>query len=188
MREGDRHAFEQLFFAYVLPLTKLAFQYVQSSDIADDIVQDAFVSLWNEVQTNPFTQRPFIYLQMLVRRRSIDELRRAGAERRWQSAFAASETSPASSAPTPDALAILEQHELDTLIADAVAALPPRVRVVATLRWYERLSRTETAELLGVSVRTVDAQLVKAASTVRAFLRARGVMGSAVGEHPPEKD
>jgi RNA polymerase sigma factor (sigma-70 family) len=114
---------------------------------------------------------------MLVRRRSIDELRRATTEHHWQEDFTTAGVTPAASLPLPDALANLEHQELSTLIAAAVATLSPRVRAVATLRWYERLSRTEAADLLGVSVRTVDAQLAKAASAVRAYLRSHGVSG-----------
>ncbi len=175
IRRNDQAAFEELFLAYVLPLTKLAYQYVRSIDTADDIVQDAFVLLWNEIGHNSFTGRPFIFLQMIVRRRSIDELRRSNTESIWQSSFGAIDESPATSASFVDALTKLEQGELGRLIAEAVATLPPRNRAVATLRWYERASRTEVAEILGLSVKTVDAQLAKAARRVREYLELRGI-------------
>lgn len=175
IRRNDQAAFEELFLAYALPLTKLAYQYVRSIDTADDIVQDAFVLFWNEIGHNSFTGRPFIFLQMIVRRRSIDELRRRNTESTWQRSFGAIDESPAASVSFVDSLTKLEQGELGRLIAEAVATLPPRNRAVATLRWYERASRTEVAEILGLSVKTVDAQLAKAARRVREYLQFRGI-------------
>jgi RNA polymerase sigma-70 factor (ECF subfamily) len=175
IRRSDQSAFEELFYAYALPLTKLAYHYVRSTDIADDIVQDAFVILWNEIGRNSFADRPFVFLQMIIRRRSIDELRRQQIEDVWQSSFEAIDESPATALSIVDALTQVEHGELGRLIAEAVATLPPRTRAVATLRWYERVSRTEAAEILGLSAKTIDAQLAKAARRVREYLECRGV-------------
>lgn len=49
-----------------------------------------------------------------------------------------------------------------------VASLPPRQRAVIVLRYYEQLTETETADVLGVSVGTVKSQASRAIAALRA--------------------
>lgn len=51
-----------------------------------------------------------------------------------------------------------------------VATLPPRQRAVIVLRYYERLTEPETAEVLGISVGTVKSQAHRAIASLRAHL------------------
>jgi RNA polymerase sigma factor (sigma-70 family) len=53
----------------------------------------------------------------------------------------------------------------------ALRSLPPRAQEIARLRWVDRLSQREIAQILGIAVPTVSVQLTRAVKRLRALLR-----------------
>jgi RNA polymerase sigma-70 factor (ECF subfamily) len=175
MRAGDSVAFRHLFEAWFPGLVTLAYHYTGSSDTAHDIAQEAFVEFWNGRVDWRWTGSALGYLQLVVRRKSLKVLRRFDLETRRGTEFFAESISPTSAAADiPNDERIIRQ-ELWEAVAAAVRRLPPRTRAVAVLRWFEGKDRGETAQELGVSVRTVDAQLIAAAKGVRLWLERKGL-------------
>lgn len=80
---------------------------------------------------------------------------------------------PPDSVVPDDAVAAAER----TVVLAALAALPPRMRAVLVLRYWEDQSEAETADLLGCSIGTVKAQ------ASRGLARLRTVLGAAPA-HP----
>ncbi|WP_324273459.1 SigE family RNA polymerase sigma factor [Blastococcus brunescens] len=62
--------------------------------------------------------------------------------------------------------------ERSAAVIDALHALPPRMRAVVVLRFYEDLTEAQTAELLGCSVGTVKTQSSRAMTRLRSALAA----------------
>ncbi|SOD99379.1 SigE family RNA polymerase sigma factor [Blastococcus haudaquaticus] len=62
--------------------------------------------------------------------------------------------------------------ERSTVVIEALRALPPRMRAVVVLRYYEDQSEAQTAELLGCSVGTVKTQASRAMGRLREALAA----------------
>jgi RNA polymerase sigma-70 factor (sigma-E family) len=60
--------------------------------------------------------------------------------------------------------------DLRHVLMDALRALPPRQRAVIVLRYWEDLSETQTAEILGCSTGTVKSQASKAIAKLRAAI------------------
>lgn len=71
------------------------------------------------------------------------------------------------------------------ILHEAIAALPPRCREVLHLRRFEGLSHREIGERLGISPKTVDAQLCLAVFRCRQYLLVRGVARERVAGFPP---
>ena len=65
----------------------------------------------------------------------------------------------------------MEHDEQVAALRSALTRLPPRMRLIATMRWYQRLSHAEIAEALGISPATVNNQLTGALRVLRAKLR-----------------
>lgn len=67
--------------------------------------------------------------------------------------------------------------DLFHVLMDAMRALPPRQRAVIVLRYWEDLSETQTAEVLGCAVGTVKSQASKAMAKLRSALGEETVEG-----------
>jgi len=147
---SEQPALEAVYRSSSLALTRLAYLLVGDRSEAEDIVQSVFVSA---VTRWPTIDEPSAYLRRAVVNRANDVHRR--------SARPAAPTAPMESTGEPH---IDETWSL-------VRALPSTQRAVVVLRFYEDLSLTEIASVLGRPQSTVRSDLR------RALLRLRGALG-----------
>ena len=79
------------------------------------------------------------------------------------------DTVPAGAGPAPpnDPAALTTARELNTVLADAIARLPPRCREVFLLVREQRLSYAEVAELLKITPKTVEIHMNHALGALR---------------------
>lgn len=177
IRAGDEAAFETIFRTYLAPLSTFAYRYVGSRDLAADLVQDLFLWIWRNRGGWTVQGSLKAYLYSAVRNRGLDVIRHRRIEHRWAEESARERraswaTAAASSGEADDErLAALER---------AIAALPDRRRQVFLLRWRDRLSYAEIAEVMGTSLKTVENQMTRALQAVRRHAR-----GDARGGFPP---
>jgi RNA polymerase sigma-70 factor (ECF subfamily) len=166
LRAGDTSALEALYYKYATPLMRFGARLVGSREMASDVVQDVFVSLWERRDRLVIHTTVQAYLYAAVRHRAMEVLRHDRvviAYERWRT------RSPVERAPSPDQEVI--QREMTTALRAAIDALPPRAREVTRLRWDDQLSRAEVAEVMGIAVSTVDNHLLAALRALREALR-----------------
>ncbi|HEX8274750.1 MAG TPA: RNA polymerase sigma-70 factor [Longimicrobiaceae bacterium] len=161
LRAGDPDAFDTLFRAFYPPLVGLAEGLLRRRDVAEEVVQDVLLELWRRRESLVLEESLRAYLFRAVRNRALNHLRHEKVERRGEP-FAAGE----SSSP-PSAQAALEEAEIDAAVRDAVAALPERCREVFELSRARGLRYAEIAAVMGISVKTVEAQMGKALRLLR---------------------
>ena len=138
--------------------------YVRSRAVAQELVQDLFLRLWERALT-PAGTLAASYLYTAARNRAVGHLRRE----RVAAAWAKSPSSVARAAPA-GADEPLREHEVRDALERAVAELPERCRLIFTLSRYRSLSNAEIAEMLCISVNTVEQQMWRALKTLRAKL------------------
>lgn len=178
LRAGDESAFEELFRAYFGRLATLAFAFVKSREVAEELVQDTLLRVWRERTTWEVRGSVRSYLYAAVRHRAISHLRKVRVETRVQDDAIATALHGAGGAweeggrfasEVPAADSRVETQELREAIARAVAELPDRCREAFVLSRQHELSHAEVAAIMGTSVRTVENHVAKA----RAHLRCR---------------
>lgn len=73
----DRQAFRELYDLTSKPLFSIVLTMVRQREIAEEVIQDAFVTIWQRAsQFDPERGRPFAWLTTIARNRAIDRLRR----------------------------------------------------------------------------------------------------------------
>jgi len=161
LREGDHDAFDAIFRAHYPPLVALAERMLRQRAIAEEIVQDVMLELWKRRATLSFDVSLRAYLFQATRNRVLNHFRHEKVERVGQS-FAAVETQVE---PRPHAL--LTEEEIDVALREAVTTLPDRCREVFELSRVQGLRYAEIAAVMGISVKTVEAQMGKALRMLR---------------------
>ncbi len=162
VRVGDHVAFEQLFRRYAEPLYECAYGYVGSRDAAQEIVQQLFVTLWERRRVWEVSGSVATYLYRATRNGSLNALR--DGRRRLE--FRAS-VLDAADAVAPRIEQDLAALELAQAVGKVVARLPERCREVFRLNRYHHLTYAEVAQVLGLSVKTVEIHMARALKELR---------------------
>ncbi|MBZ5727287.1 MAG: sigma-70 family RNA polymerase sigma factor [Acidobacteriia bacterium] len=164
LQRRDAQALAELYDRYGRLAYALILRVVRDAGIAEDLVQETFLRVWNRAQGFD-AQKGSIgpWLLAVARNRAIDYLRSTGGRER--NALEFEET---------DHPALYVDMEKDILTSDkarrvkqAVEKLSPRQREVIELAYFEGLSQTEMAQRMGQPLGTVKTWVRTALQNLR---------------------
>jgi RNA polymerase sigma-70 factor, ECF subfamily len=158
----DLPSYEKLFRELFKPLCSFAMKYVGDLEEAKNLVHEVFITVWEKYDTLPSDTNYRSYLFTSVRNRSLNYLRD-------QKKHLTLEKVPDQSLATEASM--METAELEKEIELAINLLPEKCRQVFELNRQEGLKYAEIAEKMGISVKTVEAQMSKALRVLREHLR-----------------
>jgi RNA polymerase sigma-70 factor (ECF subfamily) len=161
LRSGETSAFDEVFRTWYEPLVRYVMRIVRDDAVAEDLAQDAMLELWRRRDQLAPDGGIQPYLWQSVRNRALNHLRHGKVRERAEPRIIAVAPVPAAA----DAEAGVS--ELTTALHAALDKLPPRCREVFELSRTRDLRYSEIAELLGVSVKAVEAQMGKALRVLR---------------------
>lgn len=158
-------AFRELFDRYFTPLTIFAIRFLGDEDSASDVVQNIFVTLYEQRREEPPRNiRSFLYAS--VRNASLNVLKHERVKRQYEGEAAL--TADEMAADAADSL--IEESEAQAKIAAALAKLPEQCRKIFTMNRFDGFSNQEIADALSISKRTVETQISNALRTLRRIL------------------
>lgn len=166
LRSGRRDAFDTLFHAHYPRLVGLAESMLRDRGSAEEVVQDVMLELWRRRDSLRLQTSLSAYLYRSTRNRALNHLRHARVQRRAEPYLIEESTPPTAT----DRKAV--QAEIDAALREAVASLPERCREVFELSRMAGLRYAEIAETMGISIKTVEAQMGKALRILRERLAA----------------
>ena len=167
IQEGDEEAFEALFRHYYEELCHFVESQVGSAEVAEDLVQNIFLSLWRRREDWEPKTTLRAYLFGAARNESIKYRKHQQVRSRWKQEEKEKET-PERSDPEDD----LKSRELRRTIRKWVDKLPERRRQVYLLSRQHGLTYKEIARVMDISPKTVDNQMVEALKFLRKRLGA----------------
>ena len=165
IRAGDTSAFEALFREYHPRLCSFAYRFTGSREIAEELVQEAFLYVWQHRETLDVRDSMKTYLFSSVRNASVSWLRHERVVS--QSTGQITELFRRSSDTADRAI---ESTERIAAVRAAIARLPEGSRMVLTLHREQGMTYREIADVLGISPKTVDAQMGRAFKSLRKYL------------------
>jgi RNA polymerase sigma-70 factor (family 1) len=162
IRQGDDESFEFLFKKYYLPLARFAWRYVGSKAIAEELVQELFTNLWEkrgELDTEGSVRS---YLYKSVRNLSLNHLKHQDVKNKYDSQWMAQKVNP-----QIDFRDEQREKQVREAIAQAIEELPERSKMTYKLHRYDGLTYPEIAEVMDVSVKTVESQMTRTLKILR---------------------
>lgn len=156
LRQNEQKALEELFRRYYYPLCEFAFHFVRSFDLTEEVVSDVFIKIWRSRHQTEIT-RLKSYLYAATRNQALNLLRKEGRERDSLDDLG-EELLPLSRYPDQELL----YKEFETRIDALINTLPPRRKLIFRLNRIEGFTYKEIAEMLSISVHTVQNQMVEA--------------------------
>lgn len=154
--------FETLFKKEFKGLCFFSMKYVKDLDAARNIVQDAFITLWEKRESLDMDKSVKSYLATIIYSRSLNYLR---DNKKFDKDLLACEGLVIEGEDHADSRIL--SSELRHNIDSAIAELPEKCREVFMLSRFEHKKYHEIAEILGISVKTVEAQMSKALQHLR---------------------
>lgn len=171
IKVNDKDAINSIFLAYSKRLYNFAFAYLKTEGDSKDVVQDAFINLWNNRESLREDTNLEAYLFTITRNSVISIFRKKITEKEYlkhlreTAIFQYSEND--------------EQYDYERLsmrIKNLVDQLPEQRKLIFKLSKEKGLSNKAIAEELNISVKTVEDHMTKARRFLKSQLTDYGII------------
>lgn len=160
--ESDRGAFDSLFRSLYPRLVRFAYKFVKNKSVAGDIVQDAFVILWENRRDLDPQKSVKSYLYRIVRNRSLNYIRDHSSETVGLESLNGDRVKMSDNPEQNE-----ETEQLMEMLKEWIKDLPQRQKEAFELSRFEGLDHDEIAGVMEVSSNTVNNHIVAALNHLR---------------------
>lgn len=160
---GDAVALQELYDRYGKVIYSFAYRLTHDTTLSEECVQDVFVTLWRRsADFDPTRAKLTTWLFVVARNRAI-ELGRQKTRR----PELRDDLEPVGTSPDPgDLIATADESQR---VAEAMAELPEEQLAVLRLAYFDGLSHSEIAEVIGIPLGTVKGRVRLALERLRSL-------------------
>jgi RNA polymerase sigma-70 factor, ECF subfamily len=168
---GDEAALREVYREHVAAVNGLAVRVLSNETLAEEVVQDVFVRLWEQPERfDPDRGRLRAFLLSMTHSRAVERVRVEESLRRRHTAAG---REPVEIADDPAALT--ESHDVEHAVREALADLPRVQRLPIEMAYFDGMSYRQVAIELGEAEGTVKYRIRMGMQKLRAALRTTGV-------------
>lgn len=171
--DRNEDAFCELYAAYKNRLIYFAMRFLKSREYAEDVFQDAFTIIWQGRRfINPDASFSS-YLYTIVRNRILNQLRDLVNQDKLKEQILQQAVDYSN-----DTKNEILANDLKHLISCAMQQLTPRQRKIFEMSREQQMSHKEIADVLGISVNTVQESISTSLRTLRFYLKKNFMVGT----------
>jgi RNA polymerase sigma-70 factor, ECF subfamily len=161
IQDGNHAAFAELVRRHTDRFYRLAYRYLQSKEAAEDIVQDAFLKLWEDPgKWQPGRNTKFTtWFYRVVVNLCLDVQKKMRPVRLDEEMPLLDERETAD-----EAMMRIEQQRI---LEREISALPERQRIALNLCFDEGLSNQEAAEVMDLNIKALQSLVMRAKTTLK---------------------
>jgi len=162
IREGDEDAFELLFKEYYEQLTRFSWRFVKCKAVAEGLVQDIYSDLWENRENLELTGciRPYLY--KVVKNHSLNHIKHQEVQNKYDPMWMDQKEVSMNNYEKE-----YRKEQIRKAVQQAVEKLPERSRMTYKLHRHDGLTYKEIAEIMDVSVKTVESQMTRTLKLLR---------------------
>ncbi len=151
----DTQAYKQLFLLFYPSLVSFAVSIIKSKELAEEIVSDVFIKIWEKRHQLDKVENLRYYLFTAVKNKCLNQLH----DQKNKAGIDINNMAIEFKSLYHDPEQKLISDEMISQIRAAIQELPPRCRLIFKLVKEEGLKYKEVAELLQLSVKTIENQM-----------------------------
>jgi RNA polymerase sigma factor (sigma-70 family) len=168
---GDTEAFARLYDQYSEAAYSLALRVVRDRELAADVVQEAFLAVWNQARTFDVRRgQPSTWILTVTHNKAVDTVRREQRRRTEPIVEGHEGTDPGPPADERAWLGMTRQR-----VRQALRQLPDPHREVLELAYFAGFSQSELADRLALPIGTVKSRTFAAMRALKDSLAAAGM-------------
>ena len=152
---NDQAAFKAFYHHFFIKLLRFSFSLTRTKEVAEEITNDVFMHCWQKRQSLGHIKNPQVYLFVVAKNKAIDYLRKQAISK--QVYFPEEEKVNIAFDSDPEQLMI--SAEMIRKMEFTIQQLPPKCKMVFTLIKQNGMKYKEVAEVMNLSVKTVENQL-----------------------------
>lgn len=178
IKEGDEKAFASFFTFFYPKLMALACRFVDEYT-AEDLVQEVFASYWERKATIQ-AEHLQSFLYKWVQNKCLDYLKHRRVVNDYEAEVRLAEMRLAFLAESADSNEVLKQivsHDLRSLLEEIIGKLPPKCATTLRLCYLHDLNHKEIADIMQISVRTVEGHIRQGLNYLRNYLHNTVITG-----------
>jgi RNA polymerase sigma-70 factor (family 1) len=161
LKEGDESAYREIFTRYYPGLVSFAYKILSDHHHAKDVAQNIFIRIFSRRGTITITQNIKSYLYSAVHNECLNVLKKESVTSLQYRKYS---EEPLDHDSIQDAI---KQTERENKIYQAIENLPPQCRRIFVMSRLEEKKNKEIADVLGISIRTVETQISNALKYLR---------------------
>ncbi|HYM93367.1 MAG TPA: RNA polymerase sigma-70 factor [Chitinophagaceae bacterium] len=154
-RNNDQAAYKELFVLFYYRLKRFGYSILKSHEEAEELVSDVFLLIWERREQLLAIDSPRLYIYTTTKNLALTRISR----RKKQVDIAPEDWLVKLNSIYFDPEELIISEETLRQINQAIYDLPPRCRLIFKLIKEDGLQYKEVAELLNLSVKTVEAQM-----------------------------
>jgi RNA polymerase sigma-70 factor (family 1) len=163
----DEVAYRELYFLFFKPLLHFTGSFVSTHEMAEEIVSDVFIKIWQNRRHLHEIRNLKVYLYVSAKNNAFRYLQ--SRQHPGSVSLDDMEIEVQSNAQDPEEMMITA--EMMNKIERAIDDLPPRCKLVYKMIREDRLRYKEVAQILDISVKTIDNQLATAIRRIADAIR-----------------
>lgn len=164
---GERWAFKTIFLHHYEPLCNFCWRYTRSKAVSEDLVQAVFADLWELKETLDPDKSLKVYLYQAVKHKGYDYLAHQKVVRKYQ----ADQIQDQQEVVHQKKIIQEEDKAFIKAARQAIEGLPQRAQQTYVLHRQDGLTYKEIAQVMDVTVKTVESQMSRALDMLRSRLR-----------------
>lgn len=155
----NAETFQKEFLPYHQKLYRIAFRFVRNKEIAEDLVQEAYMKLWEKRSKMNEVKNKESFIIIVLRNQCLDYMKSV----KKQELFSLSDFDM----PVSSAMETIELNDEADFIRRLINGLPDQYRIVLTLKDWDGCPVEEIEQITGLTVNNIRVILSRSRKYIR---------------------